>query len=282
MQTQANMKTILLQLLWIIASTISSHAQQSVPTKDEVAFEQAAEAFEKERYKEAQADWLQFMKQHPDSPLLGRAHYNLGLTWFHMKEYEKAAEVFLEILNQPYNEKDANSLMEPYTLYKHHSCRLLAEMNLKQKKFDEAEKYILLFDKKYPYQHFCGNEWSSYHKYYAIMLAQVYEGTNRFSQAIGLLVPHVFPDFLSSDEVLIETLVTILQNHFSKAEIRKELNAAIQSLELKHTKKETTASVFLYGVKIKLDPYALEEGTTSEYERYKKMVTENKLFKKFL
>jgi hypothetical protein len=208
----------------------------------------------------------------------------LGYTYYTSKDYEASKNVFLEILDQPYSETDANSLMEPYTLYKHHSCRLLAAMCLEQKKFDDAEGYIRMFDKEYPYQHFCGNEWSSYHKYYSVMLAKVYEGTNRFAHAIEVLVPYIFPDYLSSDEEVNDELISILQNHFTKEEVHTELSKALQSLEVKSTKKKTKATLTLFGVKVALDPYTAEDGdsSTAVAERYKKMVIETELFKKFL
>ncbi|MBI1768070.1 MAG: tetratricopeptide repeat protein [Bacteroidetes bacterium] len=270
--------------LLVLASMAPAAAQDKALTEDQLAFNHAGSLYVEKKYKESAEEFRQFMKRYPRSQLRARAHYNLGLTYYVFKDYAAGKKVFLEILDQPYNETDPNSLMEPYALYKHHSCRLLAHMSLEEKKFEEAEEYIRLFDKEYPYQHFCGNEWSAYHKYYAVMLAKVYEGTNRFTQAVEILVPHIFPDYLSSDKDVNEELIAILQNHFTKEEIRTELTRAMQSLEVKSTKKKTTATLQLYGVKVKLDSYFEEEDhkSTSALERYKKMVTESELFKKFL
>jgi len=279
------MKTsAIVTFLFILACIASATAQDKPLTEDQLAFDHAGRLFENKNYKGAAEEFRQFIKQYPHSPLLARAHYNLGYTYYASKDYEAAEKVFLEILDQPYNETDANSLMEPYTLYKHHSCRLLATMCIEQKKFDEAEGYIRMFDKEYPYQHFCGNEWSAYHKYYSVMLAKVYEGTNRSPKAIEVLVPYIFPDYLSSDEEVNEELIRILQNHFTKEEIRTELTKAMQSLKVKSNRKKTKATLTLFGVKVTLDPYFAEDGdkSTSEIESYKKMVAESVLFKKFL
>src|SRR5690349_4844456 len=99
------------------------------------------------------------MKEYPQSPAKDDAHFNIGYIQFNLRQYKEAASTFHEILNMSYNELADNSLMEPYKLYKHNSARYLAEISLEVKEWKDAERYIHMYDKEYPYQHFCGNEW---------------------------------------------------------------------------------------------------------------------------
>ena len=259
------------------------NGQQESLTADQVLFDQAVQRFEGEDYAGAAQDFQQFMTRFPQSQLLGRAHYNLALTYDRMKDFETSKKLFLEILEQPYNERDENGLMEPYTLYKHHSCRHLAAMALKEDDYKSAERYIHLFDKKYPYQHFCGNEWSAYDMYKAVMKARVYEGTNRVGKAMEELLPYIFADALASNDDVLDELAGILERNYMRDAIQQEFKRALASLEVKETKKNTSVTILLYGVTIDVQDFFVDPAADgSGKEHYQKIVEENALFKKFL
>ena len=273
------MKT--LQLLgFILFSSVVSVAQSK---EEEIVFDYAVDQLENEKYQDAADGFLKFLHDFPDSPLKGRAHFNLALSFKDMGDIARAKATFLEILDMPYNERDGNSLMEPYTLYKHHSCRMLAYIALDEHDYREAERYITMFDKKFPYQHFCGNEWAAYDMFKAVMLARVYAATNRTQKAIETLVPYTFSDALASNQDVLEELDTVVRREFTKAELKAEFINALESMQVKKTKGGTTATITLFNVDVEVEDYSEPKDSNEAFtEHYKQIVTSNQLFKKYL
>jgi tetratricopeptide (TPR) repeat protein len=256
-------------------------AQGEPETEDQIFFERAVERFEEQYYIGAAEDFEAFLTKFPKSPLLGRAHYNLALTHFRLRNYYTAKKLFHQILDQPYNEQDENDIMEPYTLYKHHSCRKLAEIALQEKDYNAAEKYIRMFDKEYPYQHFCGNEWSAYDMYKAVMMAKAHQGKSEIKKAMQVLLPYIFSDALASNQEVLRELSHLLEEAFTKEQNREEFARALASLQVKENKKETRATIELYGVKVEVEDYSFDTKTNTK-EYFQQKLTEHELFKKFL
>lgn len=271
------MKTLLLFLAGMVCTMLQA---QPTLTKDQLAFEHALSLYEDERFEECTLALYEFMATFPDSPLLGRAHYNLGLIQFQRQHWDAAAAVFKEILAADYNEQDANNLMEPYALYKHHSGRLLAEISLEQKDYKAAEEYIRLFEVVYPYQHFCGNELTAYAIYLATMKARVYEGQKKIEKAIRTLVPYVFDYALASNTELLDLLINILYLHYRADEIKHELNEALATIEVKKGKR-AGATMLLYGEKVDMF-YYFEEDQPHDLAFYQARAKETILFTRFL
>jgi thioredoxin-like negative regulator of GroEL len=259
-------------------------SQAIAQPEESIVFNYAIDLYEKKDFEEAAAAFEKFMKDFPNSVLKARAHYNVGVCFRDKKDYEKAKYVFLELLEQDYNERDENSLMEPYTLYKHHACRTLAQIALDEKKYDEAENYIQLFAKKYPYQHFCGNEWAAFDMYKAVMLAKVYEGTGRTHDALKELVPHLFNDQLASNEEVRDQLSLILERHFTRSAIQHEMNAALESLRIEKKNKRSSPVMRFFNIEVSLRDYAEDENKLNEDPilYYRKIARENDFFRKYL
>ncbi|MEO7990784.1 MAG: hypothetical protein ABI663_14645 [Chryseolinea sp.] len=283
------MKTLQLLLVCMVA-VLYSRAQDNEDdlTPDQAQFERAMDVYEEGDLASAASEFRKFMVEYSESPLVARAHYNVAYISFFLKEFGTAKLIFREILAMPYNEQDPNGLMEPYTLYKHHSCRMLAEMALEEQDYSAAEKYIHQFDKVYPYQHFCGNEWAAYDMYLTVMRARVYEGRNQIQKMLEVLLPYTFTNSLASNNGVLDKLVEVLEKNYSKEVLRQEFARSFASLAIKQNKKETHASVLIYGVKVEVEDsyFSMDEENrtkpASETERYQNIVKGNKLFKKFL
>lgn len=273
------MKT--LQLFgFIFFSSVLSVAQSN---EEKIVFDYAVDLLENEKYQDAADTFSKFLTDFPDSPLKGRAHFNLALSFKYLGDLTRAKATFLEILRMPYNERDENSLMEPYTLYKHHACRMLAFIAMDEQDYQSAERYITMFDKKFPYQHFCGNEWAAYNMFKAVMLAQVYAATNRSQKALETLAPYTFSNALASNERVLEELEIIVRREFTKDEIKAELIRALESLQVKQRKGETMATIMLFNVSVEVEDYSEpRNGNEPPAEHYKRIVKSNQLFKRYL
>lgn len=251
--------------------------------EEEIVFEYAVDLFQREKYQDAADSFGRFLEDFPDSPLKGRAHYNLALSFKELEDRTRAKAIFREILAMPYNERDGNSLMEPYTLYKHHSCRMLALIALDEQSYKEAEHYIKMFDKKFPYQHFCGNEWAAYKMFKAVMIARVYSGTDQPQKAIETLVPYTFSNALASNQEVLEVLEATVRREFTKDEIKAELIRAVESLQVIQANDRTTAAMMLFNVKVEVEDFYMDkEANESDLERYRRIVRSNEFFKKYL
>ncbi len=272
------MKTLLF-LTGILTCLIAQ--SQAQHTADDLAFQNAVSIYEDGRTDDALLAFYEFMTVYPTSPLRGRVHFNIGYIQYERHHFEAAISSFRELLQEDYNELDSNSLMEPYMLYKHQSCRMLAEISLQQKEFKEAEEYIRLFEDVYPYQHFCGNELSAYAIYAATMKARAYEGQGKIAKAIETLVPYTFSDGLASNQQLLELLINILFRNYTSEEIKLQLNQSLASIELK--KKGRTATLVLFGKSVNLNEFYFDSDSKHvALVDYQNMVKENILFKTFL
>lgn len=272
------MKSLLLlcgMLAYIIAPCQTKH------TADELAFQHAVSLYEDGRSDDALLAFYEFMNVHPKSHFKGSAHFNIGYLQYQRQHYDAAAFAFRQILEEDYNEQDANNIMEPYMLYKHQSCRMLAEISLQKKEFREAEEYIRLFEKVYPYQHFCGNELSAYAIYLATMKARVYEGQGKISKAIQTLVPYTFSDQLASNDHLLELLINILFRNYDHENIKLELTQALASITVE--KKTHQATITLFGKQVSMREFYFEdEAKDTDVLHFQQMAKENMLFKRFL
>lgn len=270
------MKT--LTLIFVVFGLCQAQAQKM--KKDEVAFEAALKLFEEDKTYEGIDALNDFIKNYPLSKLRPWAHFDIGVAYYSVGELKSAADVFLEILDMGYNEHGPNNLMEPYALYKHNSARYLADISLLVKEWDDAERYIIMFDKEFPYQHFCGNEWAAYDLMKATMLARLHEGQGRIDEAVRDLAPHIFPNGLASNEEVVSLLKEILQRNYSEREILTELESSLNTIRVV-TKRKTSKTVFtLFGAEVDITGgYFLSE---EKYPEPMEVIKSSPLFVAFL
>jgi tetratricopeptide (TPR) repeat protein len=272
----------LIMIVWLGISLVPASAQKVKNTKqskDEAAFQLAADLFEGGLKVRALRAFQQFMKQYPHSQLKASAHYNVAYLYFTLYKYDSARLTFRQILEQPYNERDANDFMEPYKLYKHNTCRMLAQMAVEQEDYQEAANYIKMFDEEFPYQHFCGNEWSAYDMYKAVMLAKVHKGMKKPELAMRDLLPYVFDDGLASNEEVVDELVDLVKQIYSADQITQELNSAMASITIQTKNNSDHAYIKLFGTDVPVRGWIEEEDTKiATVEQYRKVVQESAFF----
>lgn len=270
------MKTFLFLVGMLTCALLPSQAQQ---TADELAFANAIDLYEDGRTDDALLAFYEFMSVYPKSRLRGSAHFNIGYMQFQRHHLDAAVGALTQILQADYNELDANNLMEPYMLYKHQSCRILAEISMEQRDYKAAEEYIRLFEDVYPYQHFCGNELSAYAIYAATLKARVYEGQGKINKAIQALVPYTFSDALASNQELLELLINILSRNYTDDEIKQQLNQALSTIQLK--KKNQGATIALFGKQVPMNDFVLADDAY-DLAHYQHIANDNLLFRRFL
>jgi len=177
----------------------------------------------------------------------GKAMYNSGYAYLAEGKTKEARKTFLDILDADYDEMDrggrGSGLMgEPYALYKHNACENLAAMELNAGHFRSAFEYIRMFDKVFPYHHFCGNEWEAYYIYKAEMYAKAYCGMDDTTTALIYLFPHIFNTGLASNEQLLQFTVSILLQQYDRSVLLDEFKTAVENMSFKKSSGAKYAS----------------------------------------
>jgi hypothetical protein len=167
----------------------------------------------------------------------------------------------------------------------------LADIYITENNYVEAEKYVRLFDKKYPYEHFCGNELTAYQIFKSRSYAKVYGGQGKTDEAIKQLVPHLFYTGLAANDELIEDLIVLLDKKYKAEEVKNELKKSITTLKIIESKKRgETATIELYGFKVNVDENGLYNFNNQDFEintklegqeKYLKVIRTNELFKHY-
>jgi tetratricopeptide (TPR) repeat protein len=285
-------------ILWVffLAFHWQLIGQGKQKTVDEVLFNNALEYHENNKPDTALIAFKILLDSFPNSKLIARAKYNIAYILKEQGKYEDAKRAFKEVLTKNYNEQDpsgSGAMGEQFALYKHNSCEQLADIYLKEKNFKEAEKYIRLFDKKYPYKHFCGNELGAYQIFKVINYAKLYEGQGQLDKAIKKLLPYVFYDGIAENETLLSELGSLLEKKYQIDDIKKELKLSLATLSIKDTKRRGEyGTISLFGEPVKVydailydfrekDQNIEESFKLDGLEKYRKAITSNKLYKNY-
>ncbi|RZJ71292.1 hypothetical protein [Flavobacterium sp.] len=220
-------------LLAFLVSAIGFSQKKNKRNPDELRFEALIELAENKQFAQAADGFRKFLTDFPNSDYKPRAHYNLGeLLWQNHKVIE-AANVFTQILDADYNETEAyGGIMEQYALYKNRSASNLAEIYLYIENYELAEKYLVMADKDYPYQHFCGNELTADAIYKAKMYGSIYLGQGKTDKAISVMLPHLFNTGLASNDQLLSVLEKALVKRYTNAELKAMTELAIKTMEV--------------------------------------------------
>lgn len=225
------------------------------------------------------------------SDAYARAVYNIGYIYY-LKDNDTAAErVFLQILGSNVNEmapggRGQGIMREPYALYKHDACELLAQIEFKRNNYEKALQYIKTFHRVYPYRHFCGNELMASQIYTAEMYAKAYIGMKDTTRAIRALLPETMETGLAPNTELVTTVTGLLKAKYDKQFLVSALNASIDKLEVKQIRYkrssyETYQIIFL-DVPIPVTDYMIdgdEYKDKSEVDKRKLFVRKSNFYK---
>lgn len=281
------MKYLILTILVFVGLT--SFGQQVELRPDQTAFENALDVYYDEELDSALDLFNRFLIDYPNSDLTPRAEYNMAYILRECQRDLDAIPVFKKIIDSNYYEYEpAGGLMEEYALYKHRSAFFLADIYLNQRDYDKAKTYIRLFDKKYKYNHFCGNEMMANEINTSRQYARLYHGQGKTNKAIKKLLPYLFYDGLASNDQAIELLDELLNYKYSKGEIERSIKQAISSLVINSDDK---ALIEFLDTKIQVKDEQLfalgnldfmENLELEGIEKWNKVLNTHPLFSKYL
>jgi hypothetical protein len=262
-------------LVCLISLVLAAEGQSQSEKKIGKLFMKAQQQIEDSLCAEAIETYKQILKMTTDqSTAFSKATYNTGYTYMLLKNDDAAKEIFLDILNGDFNEMDKGGrgfgiMAEPYALYKHNSCENLASIEMRNGDYQAALTYIEMFDKEYPYRHFCGNEMAAFENYKAVMYAKAWCGLKDTLKAIHYLLPYVFYNGLASNRQVVDNIVQLLTAKYSKAFLASELKKAIENLSSKviheGNYRHTVYTIAFLGTGIEVPYEYFEPKDTREY-----------------
>ena len=160
----------------------------------------------------------------PKSNLLFRALNNKGFAELSLNKSKEAKTTFQKILDSKAEDKEkggiGSGLMgEPYANYKNRAVKTLASICIKENNYTEAIKYLDL-TKKFPYRHFCGNEYAADEIYMSELYAKCYLGLNDSDKALKVLLPNLLENGLADNSELVVLTTETLLKKYSKEELK--------------------------------------------------------------
>lgn len=243
------------------------HSKDSIQGKKELAG-----AVKKTILLKALQCYQELIGVYPKSKLLYRALNNKGFLELELGDTSAAKATFQQILQSNANDKEKGGIgsgimAEPYANYKNRVATTLAELFLKDSHYTEALKYLDL-TKKYPYQHFCGNELAADEIYMAVLYGKCYMGLNDRKKALEVLFPNLLENGLADNTALVELTYRILIQQYSKEELKTKFAQSLRNYQTKTTKTKYGESheysfVFL-DIKIPLNTWKFEEASPEE------------------
>lgn len=215
---------------------------RTINAKDSVTArnKEYAQAIKETILEEALEYYQELIDSFPKSGLLFRALNNKGLIELELDDTKAAVQTFQEIIDSKVNDKEPGGtgsgiMAEPYANYKNRASKILTNIYLEQKDYNKALHYLEL-TKKYPYRHFCGNEYAAEEIYKCNLYARCYLGVGDTSQALKVLLPNILESGLADNSNLVQLTAEILLNKYTKEELKVLFERAFEPGNIKHEK----------------------------------------------
>ena len=178
----------------------------------------------------------------PKSKLLFRTLNNKGFIELALDDKVEAKKTFQKILDSKADDKEKGGIgsgimAEPYANYKNRAAKILADISIKDSNYSEAIKYLDL-TKKYPYRHFCGNEYAADEIYMSELYAKSYLGLNDKQKALKILLPNILENGLADNSDLVDLTYNTLLKDYQKGELKVKYEQAFESYQTERIKSK--------------------------------------------
>lgn len=209
-------------------------------------FEEAEFFLKNNKYDEALREYQYIVDNHYKNELYPRAFYNIGYIYSIQKKYDNAIQIFKEVLESNFNEKEklSGGIMDaPFTNYRNNACIILCDIYFERNMYDSALHYLALSDTVYSYLHFCGNAYASNEINTALRYAEIFQILNLPDKAIEKLLPTVFLNSLADNSKVIEELKKLLAN---KKGLKRKLDISLKKIYSKKIEVKEYSYILYY------------------------------------
>ncbi len=226
----------------------------------------------------------------PKSNLLFRALNNKGVIELALDDNIEAKKTFKRILESTADDKEKGGtgsgiMAEPYANYKNRASKILADICIADSNFKEAISYLEL-TKKYPYRHFCGNEYASNRINMCVKYAKCYVGLNDNKKAIEILLPELLENGLAGNSNVVELAYSVLTKEYSKKDLKSKYETAFKNYKIEKAKNKNEDSDRYYieflDTKLYINSWRLEFKKQEEKEKMIDEICKKSKFYKLL
>lgn len=205
----------------------------------------------------------------PDSKLFFRSMNNVAYISLELGEIDSAIKYYKIILESKANDNELGGIGEgimadPYALYKNRACKSLANIYLEKGDHVMALKYIEL-TKKYPYSHFGGNEVVADKIYISKLYSQCYIGLGDVDKALSYSLPEAFYRGLASNDDILDVLITILKQNYTKEQIDLELDKSLKNISIDEEDSNVSRITFMK-TEIRLPYHFFGKGSVKDFD----------------
>lgn len=185
-------------------------------------------------------------------------YYSLACALWELGQLKEAEKMFLTILNSVekfytsnyYHNSDisGDTVKSVYgygsftSNYKNYATIYLTKINLEQKDYAQALRFLDEAVRKYIVNYNCGSGFRRQQDEYDFLYASCYEGLNRHSDVIDLLLPSC----LNRNDMIV---VSAIRNIYSESQIQEYLQMAEASIECASDNFPSVAYHTIYGSK---------------------------------
>lgn len=176
----------------------------------------------------------------PGSKLYFRALNNKASVEYQLEDYEAARKTYKAILAGNADDKERGGtgsglMAEPYANYKNRAATMLAGLYMRDSNYREALNYLDL-TRKYPYRHFCGNEYAANDIYMAGLYARCYLGLKNYEKAYDILLPQLLNSGLASNTELVRMAYDALLLRYTRARLKASFEKAFRDYRVEKIK----------------------------------------------
>jgi tetratricopeptide (TPR) repeat protein len=144
---------------------------------------------------------------------------------------------------------------------------VLAKIEIDTKNYNEALRYLDQTN-KYPYRHFCGNEYAADAIYMATMYSNCYLALNDYEKAFDVLLPNILENGLADNSYLIKNAYEALLKKHRKEDLKIEFENAFKNIitekEISGKYEYTNYYIRFQNRKIQLEPWSLNVISSEE------------------
>jgi hypothetical protein len=218
------------------------------------------------------------------------AYNNEAFVALQLNNKTEAIAYFQKILESDADDKESGGvgsgiMGEPYANYKNRAAKTIAEIYIADSNYTLALTYLDLTN-KYPYQHFCGNEFAADALYIAEQYVKCYIGLKDFEKSIDFLLPNIIENGLVNNSSIVKLAFNMLTSKYTKNELKAKFEEAFKNYKIETIKKYnheyTKYFIYYLNRKIEVPSWRLDFMNEGEIEKGIEAIYKESRFYKLL
>jgi len=239
--------------------SIWSHAALGQARPDSL-FESGGNLFEQNNLAAAANCYKEIVLNHKSYKYYDQSLYNLAYTYNTMDSADLAIFWYEKVRDS--NASDSarvggRGILEPYANYKHYSTFNIGNLEYNRGNYEKAMEYYKQCQTRYPYYNESGTDLRINKNRVIIFITDCLAKLERYDEALSTILPEALDSYGSSNYMsVVNRTIKLIDEHFDKKQVNKELDEALKTLKPKENERYYT---FVWKNKsYNLYPYSLD------------------------